>query len=59
MAGKLKTERERLEADLIRLDRTLALDRQKMNALKRNIDALTDDRLKIEARLCALRKAKP
>ena len=58
MAGKLKTETERLEDQLIRIDRTLALDRQKMNRLKANIDALTDERLLIESRLSLLRRAK-
>ena len=58
MAGKLKTETERLEDQLIRIDRTLALDRQKLNRLKANIDALTDERLRVEARLSQLRKAK-
>ena len=58
MAGKLKTETERLEAEKIRIDRTLALDRKKLNRLKANIDALTDERLRVEARLSELRKAK-
>jgi hypothetical protein len=58
MAGKLKTVRERLEDELIRIDRTLALDRRKLVLLKASIDALTDDRLAIESKLAALRKAK-
>ena len=58
MAGKLKTETERLEAEKIRIDRTLTLDRKKLNRLKANIDALTDERLRVEARLSELRKAK-
>ena len=58
MAGKLKTVRERLEDELIRIDRTLALDRRKLVLLKASIDALTDDRLAIESKLHALRKAK-
>jgi hypothetical protein len=58
MAGKLKTVRERLEDELIRIDRTLALDRRKLALLKASIDALTDDRLAIESKLAALRKAK-
>jgi chromosome segregation ATPase len=58
MAGKLKTVRERLEDELIRINRTIALDRQKLSRLKSNIDALTDERLRIESKLHALRKAK-
>jgi chromosome segregation ATPase len=56
MAKTLKTERERLEDELIRIDRTIALDRQKLNRLKANIDALTDERLRLESKLSALRK---
>ena len=55
---KKRTEREQLEAELIRTDRTLALDRRKLVLLKASIDALTDDRLAIESKLAALRKAK-
>jgi hypothetical protein len=57
MAGKLKTERERLEDELIRTDRTLALDRRELAALKAQVDALVEHRLSLEARLHALRKA--
>jgi hypothetical protein len=53
MAGKLKTVRERLEDELIRINRTIALDRQKLSRLKSNIDALTDERLRIESKLNA------
>ena len=58
MAGKLKTERERLEDELIRTDRTLALDRRELAALKAQVDALVEHRLSIEAKLHALQKAK-
>jgi hypothetical protein len=58
MAGKLKTEREQLEAELIRTDRTLALDRRELAALKAQVDALVEHRLSLEAKLHALRKAK-
>jgi hypothetical protein len=58
MAKTVKTERELLEDEKIRIDRTLALDRRKFNKLKANIDALTDERLKVEARLDLLRRAK-
>lgn len=54
MAGKLKSEAERLEDQLIRIDRTLALDRAKLSRLKANIDALTDERLRVQSRLSAL-----
>jgi hypothetical protein len=57
MAGKLKTEREQLEAELIRTDRTLALDRRELAALKAQVDALVEHRLSLEAKLHALRKA--
>jgi hypothetical protein len=56
MAGKLKTVRERLEDELIRINRTIALDRKKLARLKANIDALTDERLRIESKLSALQK---
>lgn len=56
MAQELKTERERLEGELIRIDRTIALDRAKLARLKANIDALTDDRLAIESKLNVLKK---
>jgi hypothetical protein len=54
MAGKLKTEREQLEAELIRIDRTLAIDRKELARIKALIDELTDYRLTIESRLSAL-----
>jgi hypothetical protein len=56
MAGKLKTEREQLEAELIRTDRTLALDRRELAALKAQVDALVEHRLSLEAKLSALKK---
>lgn len=57
---KKRTEEERLEAELIRIDRTLALDRKRLSALKTSIDELTDYRLTIESRLSALKsKRKP
>jgi hypothetical protein len=56
MAGKLKTEREQLEAELIRTDRTLALDRRELAALKAQVDALVEHRLSLEAKLSALNK---
>ena len=58
MAGKLKTERERLEDELIRTDRTLALDRRELAAMQAQVDALVEHRLSLEAKLHALRKAK-
>ncbi len=58
MAGKLKTVRERLEDELIRTDRTLALDRRELAALQAQVDALIEHRLSIQSRLHALRKAK-
>jgi len=58
MARTLKTERERLEDELIRTDRTLALDRRELAALKAQVDAMVEHRLSLEAKLHALRKAK-
>jgi hypothetical protein len=58
MAKTVKTERELLEDEKIRIDRTIALDRKKMARLKANIDALTDERLRVEARLGMLKRAK-
>lgn len=58
MAGKLKTEREQLEAELIRTDRTLALDRRELAAMQAQVDALVEQKLTLEAKLNALRKAK-
>jgi hypothetical protein len=58
MAKTVKTERELLEDEKIRIDRTLALDRRKFNKLKANIDALTDERLRVESRLSLLQRAK-
>ncbi len=52
---KKRTEEDRLEAELIRIDRTLALDRKRLSALKTSIDELTDYRLTIESRLSALK----
>jgi hypothetical protein len=52
---KKRTEREQLEAELIRIDRTLALDRKHLAAVKAQIDELTDYRLTIESRLSALK----
>jgi hypothetical protein len=54
MAGKLKTERERLEDELIRTDRTLALDRRELAAWQAQVDALVEHRLRIERKLSAL-----
>ena len=56
MAGKLKTERERLEDELIRTDRTLALDRRELAAMQAQVDALVEHRLSLEAKLSALEK---
>ena len=58
MGGKLKTERERLEDELIRTDRTLALDRRELAAMQAQVDAMVEHRLSLEAKLHALRKAK-
>ena len=46
--------RDQLEAELIRIDRTLALDRKKLASIKAQIDELTDYRLTIEAKLARL-----
>ena len=56
MARTLKTEREQLEAELIRTDRTLALDRRELAALKAQVDAMVEHRLSLEAKLSALEK---
>jgi hypothetical protein len=58
MAGKLKTEREQLEAELIRIDRTLAIDRKELARIKALIDELTDYRLTIESRLALMDQPK-
>ena len=58
MARTLKTEREQLEAELIRTDRTLALDRRELAAMQAQVDAMVEHRLAIESRLHAIRKAK-
>jgi hypothetical protein len=50
--------RDQLEAELIRIDRTLALDRKKLARIKGQIDELTDYRLTIEAKLSRLRPIK-
>jgi hypothetical protein len=46
--------RDQLEAELIRIDRTLALDRKDLARIKAQIDELTDYRLTIEAKLARL-----
>jgi hypothetical protein len=51
MARTLKTEREQLEAELIRTDRTLALDRRELAAMQAQVDALVEHRLSLEAKL--------
>lgn len=51
MARPVKTERERLEDELIRTDRTLALDRRELAALQAQVDALIEHRLRLEALL--------
>lgn len=56
MAGKLKTERERLEDELIRTDRTLALDRRELAAMQAQVDAMVEHKLSLEAKLSALEK---
>jgi hypothetical protein len=58
MARTLKTEREQLEAELIRTDRTLALDRRELAAMQAQVDALVEQKLTLEAKLHAIRKAK-
>lgn len=58
MARTVKTEREQLEAELIRTDRTLALDRRELAAMQAQVDAMVEHKLSIESRLHALRKAK-
>ena len=52
------SSRDQLEAELIRIDRTLALDRKKLASIKGQIDELTDYRLTIEAKLSRLRPIK-
>ena len=56
MARTVKTERERLETELIRTDRTLALDRRELAAMQAQVDALIEHRLSLEAKLSALEK---
>jgi len=46
--------RDQLEAELIRIDRTLALDRRELARIKAQIDELTNYRLTIEAKLARL-----
>lgn len=58
MARTVKTEREQLEAELIRTDRTLALDRRELAAMQAQVDAMVEQKLTLEAKLNALRKAK-
>ena len=50
----LKSERERLEAELIRIDRTLALDRQELARVRAQIDELVEYRLRVEAELAKI-----
>jgi len=52
--GRKRTEREKLEDELIRIDRTLAADRKLYARVKEDIDKLVNYRLTIESRLCAL-----
>jgi hypothetical protein len=47
------SNRSQLEAELIRIDRTLALDRKKLASIKGQIDELVDYRLRIESELNA------
>jgi hypothetical protein len=55
MARPIKTERERLEDELVRTDRTLALDRRELAAWQAQVDALVEHRLRIERKLSALK----
>jgi hypothetical protein len=50
----LKSERQQLEAELIRIDRTLALDRQELARVRAQIDELVEYRLTVEAKLAKL-----
>ena len=50
-----RSEREELEAELIRIDRTISLDRKELARLKASIDELTDYRLTVESNLASLK----
>lgn len=54
MARTVKTERQRLEDELIRTNRTLVLDRRDLAALQAQVDALVEHRLHLEGLLNAL-----
>jgi 2C-methyl-D-erythritol 2,4-cyclodiphosphate synthase len=56
--AKLPTERDKLEAELIRIDRTLALDRKKLNQIQVSMDNLIAYRMTIESQLFALKAKK-
>jgi hypothetical protein len=56
--AKLPTERDKLEAELIRIDRTLALDRAKLNQIQVSMDKLIAYRMTIESQLDKFRKPK-
>ena len=56
--AKLPTERDKLEAELIRIDRTLALDRAKLNQIQVSMDKLIAYRMTIESQLFALKAKK-
>jgi hypothetical protein len=56
--AKLPTERDKLEAELIRIDRTLALDRAKLNQIQVSMDKLIAYRMTVESQLDKFRKPK-
>jgi len=53
-----RTERQKLEAELVRIDRTRALDLKQLEYYRASLDKLASYRLEIEARLARLEKPK-
>lgn len=54
MAAK-RSEREELEAELVRIDRTLSQDRKHLARVMSDIDELVAYRLRIESKLASLK----
>ena len=54
MAAK-RSEREELEAELVRIDRTLTQDRKHLARVMSDIDELVAYRLRIESKLSSLK----
>ncbi len=54
MAAK-RSEREELEAELVRIDRTLTQDRKHLARVMSDIDELVTYRLRIESKLASLK----